>query len=81
MKVMKALVAVALVTVAIMLAGCSSSDGGSRNSNCAPGYSPCIKNVDYDLDCADIGQEVSVTGEDQYRLDADGDGYGCETYG
>lgn len=34
-----------------------------------------------DLDCADIGQRVRITGEDYHRLDADGDGWGCESYG
>jgi len=46
---------------------------------CAPGYSPCIPDVPYDLDCADIGFTVSVTGSDPYRLDGDGDGVGCES--
>ena len=32
----------------------------------------------YDLDCADIGFTVTVIGYDEYRLDGDGDGYGCE---
>ena len=34
-----------------------------------------------DLDCADIGQRVRITGPDYHRLDADGDGWGCESYG
>ncbi len=34
-----------------------------------------------DLDCADIGQRVRITGEDYHRLDADGDGRACESYG
>lgn len=34
-----------------------------------------------DLDCADIGQRVRITGEDYHRLDADGDGWACESYG
>lgn len=33
-----------------------------------------------DLDCADIGQSVMITGPDYHRLDADGDGIGCESY-
>jgi len=31
-----------------------------------------------DLDCADIGRRVRITGEDYHRLDADGDGWGCD---
>jgi hypothetical protein len=33
------------------------------------------------MDCADIPDSkkpVRVTGSDPYRLDADGDGFGCE---
>lgn len=49
-------------------------------SNCNPNYSPCIPNSSYDLDCADVGMSVSVTGTDVYNLDRDGDGRGCESY-
>jgi len=31
-----------------------------------------------DLDCADINGPVTVIGPDEYRLDGDGDGIGCE---
>jgi micrococcal nuclease len=48
--------------------------GGGR---CRTGYSPCLPVVG-DLDCADIGFTVRVTGSDPYRLDGDGDGLGCE---
>ena len=48
--------------------------------NCNPNYSPCVPNSSYDLDCPDIGMRVSVTGTDVYRLDADNDGVGCESY-
>lgn len=34
-----------------------------------------------DLDCADIGQRVIITGPDYHGLDGDKDGIGCETYG
>ncbi len=34
-----------------------------------------------DLDCADIGKKVWISGIDYHRLDRDGDGWGCETYG
>lgn len=49
-------------------------------SNCNPNYSGCVPNVAYDLDCPDIGYSVTVIGYDQYRLDGDDDGYGCESY-
>lgn len=34
-----------------------------------------------DLDCADVGSEVSVAGSDPHGLDADNDGVGCEGWG
>jgi endonuclease YncB( thermonuclease family) len=34
-----------------------------------------------DLDCPDIGHRVIITGPDYHRLDADGDGIGCDSYG
>lgn len=42
------------------------------------GYSPCLPIV-ADLDCGDINHPVQVTGSDPYRLDADGDGTGCDS--
>jgi hypothetical protein len=32
----------------------------------------------YDIDCADVGGPVIITGSDPNGLDADGDGVGCE---
>ena len=32
-----------------------------------------------DLDCGDVNGPVRVTGSDPYRLDADGDGIGCDS--
>jgi hypothetical protein len=50
-------------------------------SNCHPSYDPCLPIVD-DLDCADVRAmgkaPVRVKGPDEYRLDADHDGLGCE---
>lgn len=34
-----------------------------------------------DLDCSDIRRKVRITGPDYHRLDRDGDGWGCESYG
>lgn len=45
--------------------------------NCMNGYSPCLPVVP-DVDCGEIGHPVEVTGSDPYRLDADGDGTGCD---
>ena len=51
---------------------------GGGGSSCMAGYSPCLPVV-ADLDCADVNGTVRVTGSDPYRLDADGDGYGCDS--
>lgn len=32
----------------------------------------------YDLDCADIGQPIIISGSDLHGLDRDNDGIGCE---
>lgn len=51
------------------------------SGNCEPGYSPCLP-VTSDLNCSDLSAAqtpVRVTGSDPYGLDADGDGYGCES--
>jgi hypothetical protein len=48
--------------------------------DCEPGYSPCLPITD-DLDCGDIDDSlkpIHVTGDDPYRLDGDGDGFGCD---
>ena len=55
----------------------TGSSGGA--GHCAQGYSPCLPVV-RDLDCSAIGHPVRVTGADQYGLDADGNGIGCESY-
>ena len=57
----------------------------ARGSKCEPGYSPCLAPAS-DYDCAGGGGDgpkyvqgpVRVTGSDPYRLDGDGDGWGCE---
>jgi hypothetical protein len=52
-----------------------------------PSYAPSYQtksdtySPSYDVDCADIGGEVYVGSDDPYGLDADGDGWGCESYG
>ena len=58
-----------------------SGAGGAAGKKCEPGYSPCLPIVS-DLNCADIPDSlkpIRVTGRDPYRLDGDGDGYGCES--
>lgn len=52
-----------------------------KAQSCDSNYSgSCVPLVSYDLDCPDIGSSVYVTGSDPHGFDADGDGYGCESY-
>ena len=40
-----------------------------------------MPNAGHDLDCKDIGFQVTIIGPDEYRLDgSDNDGLGCESY-
>ena len=52
-----------------------------KPSSCHPSYTPCLPIV-ADLDCPDVRAmgkaPVQVIGPDEYRLDGDGDGLGCE---
>jgi hypothetical protein len=57
----------------------SSGGGNPPGAGCQPGYSPCLPRV-ADLNCVDIPSSqkpVRVTGSDPYRLDGNGDGWGC----
>ena len=51
----------------------------AASSNCHRSYDPCIPDG-LDLDCPEIGHRVTVIGPDEYRLDADRDGTGCDRY-
>lgn len=56
----------------------------ASGSRCHPAYPDgCIPPPAPDLDCAQIKRRVRVdhTHGDPHRLDADKDGWGCETYG
>lgn len=58
----------------------SAGGGNSTGPGCEPGYSPCLPRV-ADLNCSDIPDSkkpIRVTASDPYRLDGDGDGWGCE---
>jgi hypothetical protein len=58
----------------------SARGGNQTGAGCEPGYSPCLPRVT-DLNCDDIPaskKPVRVTGSDPYRLDGDGDGWGCD---
>jgi endonuclease YncB( thermonuclease family) len=55
--------------------------GPSGSANCHPSYDPCLPIVE-DLDCAQVRAmgkaPVTVKGPDDYMLDAEEDGLGCE---
>lgn len=55
--------------------------GGGGGPNCHPSYKPCLPRTG-DLDCPDVRAlglaPVRVVGPDDYRLDADHDGIGCD---
>lgn len=58
----------------------------AASSNCNPNYSGCLKADSPDYDCAggsgngpDYTGTVEVLGYDEYDLDADGDGIGCDS--
>jgi micrococcal nuclease len=55
-----------------------NSKYSSTSSDCDPNYSGCVPKSSRDLDCADVGKNVKVTGDDPHGLDRDGDGIGCE---
>lgn len=57
-----------------------TSTNAKPKSSCNPNYSGCVPNVSYDLNCPDIKQKVRVLGYDEYRLDNDKDGWGCDSY-
>lgn len=55
--------------------------GDGDTPACHPSYVPCLPVVD-DLDCDEVraldAAPVDVVGDDEYGLDADRDGVGCE---
>ena len=63
-----------------LFAEATEQPDGPVGDNCHPSYDPCVPNAGHDLDCGDIGFPVTVIGPDEYRLDRDHDGSGCESY-
>lgn len=51
--------------------------GGGGEVGCHPSYSPCVP-TGRDYDCGELGGPYTVRGPDEYRLDGDNDGVGCE---
>lgn len=61
--------------------GGGAESTGAAEESCHPSYDPCLPIVD-DLNCPDVVElgaaPVTVIGPDEYGLDADNDGIGCE---
>jgi hypothetical protein len=63
----------------------TSTAGAGPVAGCNPNYDPCVPNAE-DVDClpgegngpAFIDYRVTVTGQDEYDLDRNGDGFGCD---
>jgi hypothetical protein len=62
-------------------ASSETTDAVEPAPSCHPSYDPCLPLAD-DLNCDDIIEmgkaPVVVVGDDEYGLDADDDGLGCE---
>ena len=61
-----------------------STEPAPPTSDCDPAYpNDCLPSPPPDLDCADIRHRVEVDHQygDPHRLDADGDGIGCDSWG
>jgi endonuclease YncB( thermonuclease family) len=51
----------------------------AAGNGCHPSYIGACLPIGPDIDCADVPMPVRVVGPDEYRLDADHDGIGCES--
>jgi hypothetical protein len=47
-------------------------------TECNDNYDPCVP-TDPTVTCSEVGVQVRVVGTDEYGLDRDGDGVGCES--
>jgi micrococcal nuclease len=55
----------------------SGGGGGGSGGGCHPSYTPCVP-TGRDYDCGELSGPYTVRGPDEYRLDGDNDGVGCE---
>jgi len=52
----------------------------SGGGGCHSSYSGCVPDEGFDVDCGELSDsDIEVYGDDEYGLDADGDGIGCES--
>ncbi len=66
-------------TSAVSTSAAAVGTGGGKCDSSYPDI--CIAPPPPDLDCKDVGRTVRVRPPDPHRLDGDGDGWGCESYG
>jgi len=81
------------LSLAVAAAGALSVPAGataqSAGAGCDPNYDMACVPIAYDVDCAGgqgdgpayVAGPVRVIGRDIYKLDRDGNGYGCEPKG
>jgi len=72
---------VAVVAALSMTGSPASAQQGPDQGNCHPSYDPCVPNGVGDINCDDLAGPVAVNGPDDFGLDADNDGVGCEDDG
>ncbi|MEJ8280869.1 thermonuclease family protein [Pseudonocardia spirodelae] len=76
------LAAAAAPDVTAPAAAAPAAPAPAAGGGCDANYSPCVPQSVSDLDCGDLsGGPFRVVGTDRHRLDADGDGIGCESQG
>jgi hypothetical protein len=56
----------------------AEEESESLSSGCDPNYTGCVPPYPPDVDCAEVGETVTVIGSDPHGLDADGDLVACE---
>ncbi|MFA6587560.1 MAG: hypothetical protein WCT08_00655 [Patescibacteria group bacterium] len=84
----KIIILALFIILILILHGCALSEPNetsSSTSDCHPSYSECLKADASDYDCAGgsgngpfYTGRVKVTGPDEFDLDRDNDGWGCE---
>ena len=81
------LIALMAGVLAVAAAGCGETTSSSGEPRCDPNYEgACLDPAAADYDCAGGSGDgplytgpVRVVGTDRFDLDADGDGYACES--
>lgn len=76
---MKVIVICMIVLVVTLMVGIAASPAGAQQ--CDPNYAgACVPVYPPDVNCPEVGYQVTVIGTDVHNLDGDSDGIGCEGY-